>query len=70
MIGSLGEYLKKVMLMFDENVFRFVFKIKKIKRNSSSCWVEASFILEVRQHCSLRLQEESSTRDLISSLRF
>ena len=30
MIGSLGEYLKKVMLMFDENVFRFVFKIKKL----------------------------------------
>ena len=29
MIGRLGEYLKKVMLMFDENVFRFVFKIKK-----------------------------------------
>ena len=43
MIGSLGKYLKKVMLMFDENVFRFVFKIKKIKRSSSSCWVEASF---------------------------
>ena len=53
MIGRLGEYLKKVMLMFDENVFRFVFKIKKVKRESSSCWVEASFILEFRQHCSL-----------------
>ena len=70
MIRSLGEYLKKVMLMFDEKVFRFVFRIKKLSVTHPVAGLKQVSFSNLDNIARGDSTEESSTRDLISSLRF